>query len=629
MSNQLKLLLIEDSEDDALLLLRLLQRGGYDVDYEIVETAPAMLDALDRRAWDIIISDYALPQFSGMSALQLVQRKGYDIPFIIISGTIGEEHAVSIIKAGADDYLMKDNLTRLFPAIERAIREQQQRAAHRQAEATIHRLTRALSQSASLVIMTDASGVIEYVNQALVQVSGYDQSELIGSKWDILRDSTLTQDQLTAMRASIRENGQWQGELLSKHKGGSTYWVHTNVSAVRDDEGTVTQFLVVQEDITRRKHLEQELQHYTEQLEQMVAERTAQLQRAKEQIEIILNNSTDGIVLALSSGDIQTANPAFRSLFGERVQRSIEEILHSFPSEKDIQQIAQTLITVLYDREDGRTQASIINKSGDQVDVDLSLSPVKTPDGDARGVVVSVRDITQLKDLQRFKEDFIANAAHDLSSPIATLKTHLYLLKARPERVSQYINVLEQQTHRLDTLVRELRTLSELDRGALNLQLTPTDLNAFIRETTLSHQAVAREKGQTIQLDLASDLPAVAIDHNKFERILVNLLTNAINYTPSGGTVTLTTRYDPTQTTILLTVSDTGIGIQPESLPHIFRRFYRTDRAKDTNRNGTGLGLAIVKEIIEAHRGQITATSEINVGTTFTIKLTDQSIVDL
>src|SRR5262245_40524694 len=123
MSSPLRLLLIEDSEDDAALVVRTLRRGGYDLSYAQVESAEAMRDALARQAWDLIISDYSMPQFSGPAALQLLHEAKLDLPFIIISGTIGEETAVAAMKAGAHDFLMKGNLTRLVPAVARELRE--------------------------------------------------------------------------------------------------------------------------------------------------------------------------------------------------------------------------------------------------------------------------------------------------------------------------------------------------------------------------------------------------------------------------------------------------------------------------------------------------------------------------
>src|SRR5437762_182041 len=133
-NRSIRVLLVEDSENDALLLLRHLQKGGYEPISQRVETAAAMLAALEQQSWDIIISDYVVPGFGGLEALALLQNKGLDLPFIIVSGHIGEEVAVEAMKAGAHDYVMKDNLRRLVPAVERELREAEIRCQRKKAE---------------------------------------------------------------------------------------------------------------------------------------------------------------------------------------------------------------------------------------------------------------------------------------------------------------------------------------------------------------------------------------------------------------------------------------------------------------------------------------------------------------
>jgi len=137
MGNPLYVLIVEDSESDAAMVARLLRRAGYDVRDERVETADEMRAALERQAWDVVIADYRLPQFDAPAALALLQQTGQDIPFIVVSGTVGEDTAVAMMKVGAHDYLMKDKLTRLAPAVEREIRDAQTRRERKRAEASL------------------------------------------------------------------------------------------------------------------------------------------------------------------------------------------------------------------------------------------------------------------------------------------------------------------------------------------------------------------------------------------------------------------------------------------------------------------------------------------------------------
>jgi DNA-binding NtrC family response regulator len=138
LSSLLRILIVEDSDDDAALVVRELGRGGYDVNFERVETATAMAAALEQQTWDLVIADYSLPQFSGTAALELLQSTGLGVPFIIISGSVGEEVAVAVMKSGAHDYVMKYNVKRLVPSIERELRDAEVRRRRRAAEETLH-----------------------------------------------------------------------------------------------------------------------------------------------------------------------------------------------------------------------------------------------------------------------------------------------------------------------------------------------------------------------------------------------------------------------------------------------------------------------------------------------------------
>jgi PAS domain S-box-containing protein len=180
----ISVLLIEDSRDDAELLLRELARCGYEVDHLRVETAAALRTALAERAWDIILSDFNLPTLDALRALALVEETRIDIPFIIVSGTIGEESAVAALKAGAHDFIAKSQLARLRPAIDRELREAEIRASRRLAEeafrASEERFRAIMETATEAVVATDDEGRISYVNPAAEGMFGYPAAELIG-----------------------------------------------------------------------------------------------------------------------------------------------------------------------------------------------------------------------------------------------------------------------------------------------------------------------------------------------------------------------------------------------------------------------------------------------------------------
>ncbi|MEO8394466.1 MAG: ATP-binding protein, partial [Chloroflexota bacterium] len=406
---------------------------------------------------------------------------------------------------------------------------------------------------------------------------------------------------------------RWEDE------SGSEWW-DNSIYPVLSATGALEAFAVYSRNMTESKHLQAELQRYAAQLEQMVEERTGQLRRAKEQIELILNNTSDALALSQANGDIQTLNPAFTAMFDEQTASAIEHILWAIPNGEQIATVSQALLNVIYDSKTKRVEAQIVAKDGKDRDIDLALIPVHAGDGAERpGILVSARDITHLKEIERFKARFVADAVHDLATPISGLGTRLYMLKRAPERLEEHIRALENQVDHLRNLLADLRTLSQLDYGNVALSLEICNLNVLVQRVFDTYEPVALQRRQSFQLIADPALPNLSLDSRQIERVLVNLVSNAIQYTPDERAITIRTFRDDGD--VMVSVADHGMGIGAEDLPHIFDRFYRTTPARQTESDGTGLGLAIVKEIVELHGGRITVTSEPGSGSIFVVRL--------
>ncbi len=256
MSKSLNLLIVEDSEDDALLLLRELRRGGYDPVSERVETPEAMKRALETRQWDIIIADYVLPKFTGLDALSLLRESGLDLPFIIVSGNIGEDIAVGAMKAGAHDYIIKGNLARLVPAVERELREAEGRHASKRVEEERVRLAAATETAADAVVITDIGGIVQYVNAAFVKMTGYAKDETLGRDLHMLDSDKQDADFYRTLRETLKRDGVWSGRLMNKTKGGTHYYEDCTYSVIKNAGGEIINYVSIKRDVTEKLRLE-------------------------------------------------------------------------------------------------------------------------------------------------------------------------------------------------------------------------------------------------------------------------------------------------------------------------------------------------------------------------------------
>ena len=263
MTTPLRVLTVEDREDDAMLIQRELRRGGLDPTGERVESREAMCAALNEEKWDVILCDYAMPRFSAPKALALLKDMGQDIPFIVISGTIGEEVAVKTMKAGAHDYMMKDNLTRLVPAIKRELQEAQERRRRRQAEQALQEA--ALQWDATFDAMEDSVAIIDTearfrrCNEATAKLLGKPADEIVGRTcWQLIHGTSgpIEDCPMVRMRQSRRR------ETLELPLGDR--WYNVTVDPILDDSGEILGAVHLVSDITEHKRTTDELRRAKE-----------------------------------------------------------------------------------------------------------------------------------------------------------------------------------------------------------------------------------------------------------------------------------------------------------------------------------------------------------------------------
>jgi PAS domain S-box-containing protein len=271
MGTPIRVLIVEDSEEDALLMLRELKRGGYDPVFERVETAEDMNAALDRSEWDVVLADYSMPHFSGLAALKLLREKEIGLPFIIVSGNIGEDIAVAAMKAGAHDYLMKNNLKRLVPAIEQEIREANVRRKLKKAEEALReseeKYRHIFEHSPIGIGISDFNGKVVTANKAMETTMGYSTEEL--EKVNLPDTFENMEDRKALLEAVNRYGGVVDFPIRLKRKGGTPYDALLSVSLIH--LGDKNFYHTICQDITERKRAEERLRLLSERYEAILA----------------------------------------------------------------------------------------------------------------------------------------------------------------------------------------------------------------------------------------------------------------------------------------------------------------------------------------------------------------------
>jgi two-component system, cell cycle sensor histidine kinase and response regulator CckA len=258
--NSFNLLLIEDSENDARLLLRLLERQGLNVKSRRIETKEQLDACLAQGGWDLVVSDYYLPHFDGMEALQRVRAVDSDIPFIMVSGKVGEDLAVATMREGANDFLLKEQLSRLGPVIEREIRETVTRRTKRTDGEERRRLQMAISQSPDAILITDQEGAIVYANPALEGISGYSLPEMLGHTPRLFKSGRQDAYFYQALWATLKKGQIWRGLFVNKRKDGQFWESEASIAPVLDQGGRLFSYVCTQRDVTHERMIQAQLE---------------------------------------------------------------------------------------------------------------------------------------------------------------------------------------------------------------------------------------------------------------------------------------------------------------------------------------------------------------------------------
>jgi two-component system phosphate regulon sensor histidine kinase PhoR len=338
--------------------------------------------------------------------------------------------------------------------------------------------------------------------------------------------------------------------------------------------------------------------------------RLSALDAERARLAAVLDQMTDGVLIANAVGRVQFANPAAARLFDENPNgRSVTETLRHH----------QLIQAWQRSQETGELQVESVEVPGRRQFLQLVVIPDRFAQG---GSLLLVQDLTRLRRLETVRRDFISNLSHELRTPLASLRALTETLQAGalddPPAARRFLDQMQTEVDALTQMVAELLELSRIESGRFALDLKPVAPCDLLHSAAGRMRLQAERAGIQLQVECPPALPLVNADTQRLEQVLVNLIHNAVKFTRPGGTVVLSA--EAREAEVHFSVRDTGAGIPADDLPRIFERFYKSDRSRSSG--GTGLGLSIARHILEAHGGRVWAESEEGRDSTFFFSLT-------
>jgi PAS domain S-box-containing protein len=630
MNSVLRVLIIEDSEIDARLIHRQLTTAGYEVVLRRVETEAELQAALTNDSWQLVLCDYRLPRLSAIRALEMIQATGLDLPFIVVSGQIGEEAAVDLLRRGAHDYLLKDKMARFIPVVQRELHEAEERGRHRQSEFDRSRAERALRESearyrsvvsalAEGIVLVDRSGLIVACNDSAARIVGVPKEQLLVSSldqplWQLFReDGTPIPEADRPLRVCL-STGQTLDAMVTgmQRADGSRLWISAHVRpCLHDASGMPALVAMSFSDIT--------------------AQRAAEA-RIREQARLI-DLARDAIIACDLDGTVRFWN-------------KVAEHLYGWTTEEAVGQFAQKLFTPMFLPEWEKFSQTVFEKGawegerqhrtkqGGEIVVYLRVSLVGDTGQRPPTLLMFGTDITERKLLE---EQFLraqrlesigtlaGGVAHDLNNVLSPIVLAIPIVRMRvtDPLTLRLLDTIETSASRGAQIVRQILTFARglhARKMAIQTRHLLKEIAGMIQETFPRNIA--------IEGDFPRELWLVEADTTQLHQVLMNLCINARDAMPRGGKLTLhaenieLTAAAAAQIAdarpgryVLWSIIDTGTGITPEDLPRLFEPFFTTKAPG----KGTGLGLSTVASIVRLHEGFVHVASRMGEGARFDI----------
>ncbi len=336
----------------------------------------------------------------------------------------------------------------------------------------------------------------------------------------------------------------------------------------------------------------------------------SEISKEKNRLEIILHNMSDGVISFAKEGELMLANTA------------AEDMLHLEKMDLDFSSFIKKfdINTGVYLDMGDEPSKKVTFPVGKQF-IHANFSPHYNTKQEMEGVVVVLQDVTEQKKLDDMRKEFVANVSHELRTPLTTVKSYTETLMEGAlddrETAIEFLSIIDSEADRMAFLVRDLLQLSRFDNKQVHLQITEMEMNSYLETIVKQYKIHAEAKKQTFFFQPCDHPVVIFGDRDRVGQVVNNIISNAIKYSLEQAEIKIYMTED--ESWYKISVKDTGMGISREDLPRIFERFYRVDKARSRAMGGTGLGLAIAKEIMESHKGRLTAESEYGKGTTMTM----------
>lgn len=365
-------------------------------------------------------------------------------------------------------------------------------------------------------------------------------------------------------------------------------------------------YVVWQRKLTRlERRMQVEIEDYQRHQQQTTID-------AKAQQQVLFNSMLEGLLLLDRGRKIYLANRAFKNLFGVKAEmrgKTVMEVLR-------LHELAELVERVEAEKQVFDYELKVPEFKERWLQVNAAV--ISNSAGEREGTILVFHDLTRLKQLERTREEFVANVSHELRTPLSLIKGYVETLldgaRDNPDVAEHFLRIIARNAQRLDLLIQDLLTISALESGQMQLQVQPVSVRSVAEKVFADLKTPAGKRSVTLKNELP-DLIAHA-DEGRLEQVLANLVDNAIKYgRPQGNVIVGGRSLDEEKVEVF--VQDDGPGIPPESLDRIFERFYRVDKARSREQGGTGLGLSIVKHIVQNHGGEVWARSEPGKGATF------------